>query len=126
MKKRLIQALARLASVAYQDAYIVHGTADEYVLPEDIVEDVASLCQLTTKSQYTDSFNAVQREKLANLQRGLKGLGNEFWVKAHDLAAGQLVHESEVWARLRSMSADCLQSFGIDVREMAATEIDSM
>ena len=80
MKKRLIRSLSRLASFSYQEAYIVNASKEEYVLPEDIVEDVASIYQTITH-HYFDSITEQQKEKLQLLYKEIKKLGTDFWQK---------------------------------------------
>ena len=67
MKDKLIKALVRLASTQYQDLYMVHGTTEEYVLPEDLIEDVSSLCQLATKNHYRTVFKSDEHTALQSM-----------------------------------------------------------
>jgi hypothetical protein len=39
MKNELVRALARLASLPYQQRYIIGGTVDTYGLLEELLED---------------------------------------------------------------------------------------
>jgi hypothetical protein len=124
MKGRLLKAMARLASEQYQDAYIVNGTSEEYVLPEDLIEDLASLCQLAEKTHYTKLFALNEHEVLAAMLLKLKALGPGFWTEAQRNGADHLVHENAIWSDLRSSAARSLREFGINSSEIAPEQID--
>lgn len=124
LKKRLLQAIARLASVKYQEAYIVGGTADEYVLPEDVLEDVASLCSLTAQAQYRDNFSTDQHEKINALLLVVRKYGRPIFTSETAMNAEELVRDNEHWKTARSEAARCLMSFGFDIDEVPVDRID--
>lgn len=124
MKKRLLQALARLASVEYQDAYILRATQDVYVLPEDIVEDVSSLCGLANRPQYQSKFTAEQLSLLDGMVETVKRHGAPLFAGSSGLDADTLIRESKDWALLRQAASECLVAFGINVESLPPEKID--
>jgi hypothetical protein len=124
MRGRLLKAMARLASEQYQDAYIVNGASEEYVLPEDLIEDLASLCQLAEKSQYHNLFDVNEREVVATMLVKLKALGPGFWTEAERNGSHHLVHKNTIWSDLRLSAVDSLKKFGINFCEIAPDRID--
>ena len=123
MKKRLIRSLSRLASFSYQEAYIVNASKEEYVLPEDIVEDVASIYQIITR-RHSDLITKQQQEKLQLLYEEIKKLGADFWQKKHFTLMRDFVLFDTQWIKLRTLSQECLISFNIDINKIAFDEID--
>ena len=122
MKNRLIKALARLASEPYQDAYLVNGTSDEYILPEDLVEDVVSLYFLSGKSQYKHLFTDKQQKEMKELLKAIRALGDDFWDFPEFSDAASLVHENLLWKDLRSRSVDCLKSLNYNIDDLSLFE----
>lgn len=118
MKKRLINALARLASLKYQEAYIVNGTATEYVSIEDMLEDVTSLC--ATSQQRKAIFTEIQLECLRKLGDEIIKLSPFFF----DVDSRKLIFENENWAFLRNLAAECLALFDIHINHIRLEDID--
>ena len=124
MKKRLLQALARLASVKYQETYILNATQDEYALPEDIVEDVASLCALAGQDHYRSSFTDVQLSMLNKMVEAIKEHAKPLFSGSGRLEANTLIHENRDWMTLRKKADECLVVFGINVKNLTPEKID--
>ncbi len=124
MKKRLLQALARLASVKYQEMYILGATRDNYALPEDIVEDVASLCSLANRDQYRSKFTVEQLFMLNKMAEAVRKHGKPLFGGSVRLDASALIHRSEDWVTLRQVASECLAVFGTSVNGMTPEEID--
>lgn len=125
MKDRLLKALARLASEKYQDLYMVHGTAEEYVLPEDLIEDVGSLCQLATKNHYKALFTSDEHVALTSMLVKIRALESGFWdgVKGNNL--DYLVHKNPIWSDLRFSAEHVLNILGVSASNFAPEKIDS-
>lgn len=121
MKTRLLRALARLASESYQLAYIVHANVDEYVLPEDLLEDAASLSELVAREQYSDSFTEEQRSALLHLRDAIRREGK---LLLTDVSPEELVTGSQEWLALRRLAKQVLSMFGVSLDGIAAEDID--
>lgn len=126
MKTRLIQALSRLASTSYQEAYIVHGSKDEYVIPEDLVEDVASLCRLAQRPEFMRDFETPQILAMSAMVNAIGIHGPRLFSNPVATTADRLVHEDPDWAEIRRAASECLVKFGINAAELRANKIDSL
>lgn len=126
MKKRLLQSLARLASIEYQEAYIVRATADEYTLPEDLVEDVASLCALATRNQYSDKFSADELSKLSEMSELIRKYGKSLFDESTRMDVRALIYKSKNWAALRNGAVQCLSVFRVEILNLTPKQIDEI
>jgi hypothetical protein len=123
MKDRLLRSLARLSSEEYQDAFIVHGTKDEYVLAEDLVEDVASLCALAQREEQRREFMPNELEALGRMLSDIRTRGRRIFAAATPVTAASLVHDNEEWSSLRTAAQSCLNIFRARAEEFVMDEI---
>jgi hypothetical protein len=124
MKDRLLKSLARLSSERYQDAFIVHGTKSEYVLPEDLVEDVASLCTLAQREDHRTEFVSDELVALGQMLSEIRSRGRRIFAAAAPTTAAALVHESQEWLALRAEARRCLATFCVDADDFVKEEIN--
>jgi len=110
----IFQRLAPLASLAAQRRWIVNGTPDEYLIPEQLLED---------------AFDAARLANLAHLKNGLPpGLFPALKLLAE--LAGRvniegtsnevLVESDAAWGAVREQSQICLALVGFDLQEWEA------
>lgn len=125
MRDRLLQALARLASAEYQEAYMVHGNKDEYVTPEDLVEDVASLCQLAQKAEFTGEFQALQLIALLEMIASIRSNGPRLFAAGRVVDAAVLVRKDSHWAAIRLAAQECLATLGVSAAGLRVEGIDA-
>jgi len=124
MNARLIRALARLASLPYQEAFIVNGTTEEYVTPEDVIDEASNVCGMAYKGEQL--LNESQKEAINRLIEALNVRGRELWSDPLPIEPSALVHSDENWIALRSSARNALIAFGIDVDALPAERIDSL
>ncbi len=124
MKKRLLRALARLASIRYQEEYVIGGTSDEYAVPEDIIEEVASLCKMATRDQHRSTFSSAELARLDDLGKAIVENGKTIFSPHSNLDANSLIYHCQEWAELRRGAANCLTEFGINVDILLPKQID--
>lgn len=125
MKERLMKALLRLASKRYQDLYMVHGTSEEYVLPEDLIEDVASLCELATKKHYRAIFKDDEYAAIKLMLFKVRDLDSNFWDEVGDSNLEHLVDKNPIWSNLRLSAEAALNAFGVGASNFFPEAIDS-
>jgi hypothetical protein len=123
MKDRLLRSLARLSSEEYQNAFIVHGTRDEYVLPEDLVEDVASLCALAQREEQRGEFLPDELEALDRMLSDIRTRCRRVFAAAMPATASSLVHDNEEWRSLRTEAQSCLNTFRARAEDFVVDEI---
>jgi len=101
--KRTEIILAPLASLKAQEKYIIHGTKDNYYLPEELLES---------------ALEAIEKEEENEIIANLKVLIKNFeFPKSY--SAHKLVLENKAWGNIREATADFLRGreFNIDAWE---------
>jgi hypothetical protein len=101
--KRTEIIFAPLASLKAQEKYIIHGTKDNYYLPEELLES---------------ALEAIEKEEENEITANLKILIKNFEFP-ENYSARKLVLENESWKNIREASAAFLSSrkFNIDAWE---------
>lgn len=117
--------LAQLASLPFQERYVINGTADEYILDTELLENVDGIKYLIRQP---DQRSSLSQEQLA----ALNDLGDYLEAHSGDALSGEQVEEraamirgSEVWTTLRAKSALALEAFGIPP-SMSVEDIDKL
>jgi hypothetical protein len=114
MRNRLSKALSRLASTDYQRRYVLEATKDEYVLPEELVEDAESASQLALeRSDLSD------RERQA-LKLFLEAARSEsailFSAPTSPTASKRgLIEASPSWQVVRKAAEECLERLELSI-----------
>ena len=121
MKDRLLRSLARLSSEEYQSAFIVHGTKDEYVLPEDLLEDVATLCALAQREERRRDFLPTELEALEKMLSHIRDLDRHTFTAA--MPGASWVHDNEAWHSLRTRAQLCLKAFRARAEDFVMEEL---
>lgn len=103
MKAR-IEAIRYLASREAQDRYIINGTASEYLLPEELVNDALEFVRLVESKGIGSSLTAAQRNRLAELKVALKAADT-------DLPNDALVVRNPAWAAARQAAQRFLDEY---------------
>ena len=67
-KGALMCHLSRMASLEYQDKYIVHPTKDYYVLADEIVDWLCDECKNALLEQFRFCFLPYERDALRELK----------------------------------------------------------
>ena len=121
MKTQLIKGLAQLASKKYQHDFIVHGTKDEYVVPEEMVDTVRAT--IAAVLRHPTILTKTQSERLASLDRLAKRAYDATF--EYDRNSLSTMIDSADWSAMRECARACLHEFGIEEPEMEAILIDA-
>ena len=120
MRQTISKRLAPLASLAAQRRYIVHATRDEYLVPEQLLNDADDVIrQVRTMAAARDSLPPAAVQSVL----GLEGL-----IDAADRAvqstssSEELVERDGAWRAVREHVARCLDAMGFDLREWEKTQ----
>jgi len=105
--------LAPLASLAAQTRYILHATADEYYLPEEILEDAVYAVRLSDSAP----------DLCGRARNGLAELGRLLRDSAPDLTSPVFVISDPAWCSLRAAAQRCLAAMGFDLASWEASEL---
>jgi hypothetical protein len=121
----IVWRLAQLASLPFQERYVIGGTADEYVLAEEILENVDGLKFLTRRPGNEPTLTDVQKDALDSLFACVETHSGEALSARSGNQAAILIRESEIWNMLREKAALALMSFGLSA-DMSVEEIDKL
>lgn len=99
-----------LASKASQIRYIVNGTADEYLVPDEMLDMAASECEQLLRR---DGLTQSQAEALKGLADSIRAAGN--FLAGYDRTnIADLVERDPTWSMLRERAGSVVQQFGGD------------
>jgi hypothetical protein len=102
--KTRIETIRYLASREEQERYIVHGTASEYLLPEELVNDGLEFVRLVEAGTIGSSLTALQRDRLTELKVALEAADT-------DLPNDELVVRNPAWASVREAAQRFLDAY---------------
>ncbi|MEJ1381313.1 MAG: hypothetical protein RPT95_10160 [Candidatus Sedimenticola sp. (ex Thyasira tokunagai)] len=120
-KSNLLETLAYLASMKVQERYIVGGTTEEYIVPDDLIEDL--------KSEY-DFFQFKDKEKRIEWLKNeigescykeieellvLIGSNESFLEKYTNQNLSELIQKDSVWCQIRSKANKAISSANFDL-----------
>ncbi len=114
MRKTIEKCLARLASRRYQHRFIVEATADEYVLPEEMLDSTSSLLETTLQSKVLSrSFSADERRCLEEALTRFRGLQGEIAFDDSEFS----VECDQSWLAVVEIANRCLGVLGFNLRQ---------
>lgn len=103
-----LNLLRDLASKEAQIRWIVEGDANEYLLPEELLNDAFRFCEIAAKIDAPST--ARQREAIRVLQTTLQSLGD--LLDSYDRSNISVLIEADPnWLLLRERAADVLRAF---------------
>jgi hypothetical protein len=117
--------LAQLASLPFQERYVIGGTPDEYVLDVELLENVDGLKYMIRRPENEAVLTAAQRDGLETLFAYIETCSGEALARRSRDEGAMLIRESEVWKTLRAKAAVALQLFGLSA-EMSVEDIDRL
>ena len=110
-KGGLMFHLWRMASLEYQDKYIVHPTIDEYEDPSEMVEFLYTECKNALLEQFKFCFLPYERDALRVLVELIdKNFNDRSLLEADDYE--YLVHLNPSWIEVRGLALKTLHIFG--------------
>ena len=121
MKKSLLKGLAQMASRTYQYDYIVNGTQDEYVVPEELLDTVRA--KISEALRNPSELNQHQYDCLTTLDALAKTAYDV--VFDYDRDSLSTLVDSNEWSAMRDLANRCLRDFGIQERELENLLIDA-
>lgn len=114
-----LRLLGALASETVQRRYIVHGTKDAYLLPQEIVNDGAYFLRYPGLGE-TQLLPSVQE-----FARVFKECAPKVPLNDATVSNEMLVELDPYWARIRSSAKTVLQEMGADLESWERGEIDA-
>jgi hypothetical protein len=116
----LAKKLARLASLAAQRQYIVHGSRDAYYLPSELLNDAHEVVEQVRAAPRgrsglapnTEQAVLVLEELLAEAGHSTDRCGNE-----------ELIERDSAWKAVREQAARCLDLLEFNLQAWEKAEI---
>ena len=109
-KGGLMFHLWRMASLEYQDKYIVHPTIDEYEDPSEMAEFLYIGCKNALLEQFKFCFLPYERDALRELMELI-----DRYFKDQSLLEGlgdYLVYQNKSWIEVRELALKTIHIFG--------------
>ena len=113
-KGGLVFNLSRMASLEYQDKYLVHATAKYYEDPSEMADILYTECKNALLEQFKFCFLPYEREILKELAELIYK-----YFKDQSLLEGDtyeyLVYHNKSWIEVRELALKTLHIFGYDL-----------
>jgi len=113
-KGGLMFNLSRMASLEYQDKYLVHATAKYYEDPSEMADILYTECKNALLEQFKFCFLPYEREILKELAELIYK-----YFKDQSLLEGDtydyLVYQNKSWVEVRELALKTLHIFGYDL-----------
>ena len=117
----LLDTLSYLASIKAQEKYIIGGTEEEYIVPEDLLEDFLIEVDFFKFEKFPNRINWLKSKAsekgfmfIEDLYTNIEDSGLFFEKYTHANIAG-LVNDDPVWLKLRDKSAHILNLCDFDL-----------
>lgn len=112
MRNVIGKRLARAASLVAQRRYISNATREEYLLPEELLEDVSQVIRQIREQPHVRS---ALSDRTAQLIIKLEPLLDSAERELNQGKANSEIIESEAWKILRLQVGRCLDELGFDL-----------
>jgi hypothetical protein len=120
---RLLDVLAHLASATIQERYIVTGTPDNYLVPNQLLADLDGSLQFFRFERFperlkllNERFGRAAYVKLLELERWIDG--NPRFLESYSSEnLGTLVHQDSTWLQIRRLADEILQELDFDLQQ---------
>jgi hypothetical protein len=122
----ILWRLAQLASLPFQERYIISATESEYFLDTELLENVDGLKYLL---KIEENRNLVNRDQIVALEELFSFIENS---SGEALSAGSreegalIIREGAVWKSLREKASYALSLFDFSVEKMTAEEVNNL
>src|SRR5690349_17027634 len=107
--------LEGLASRADQVRYIVGGTANSYLVPEDLLNDAWHFCERANEPEILKCLSEAQASSIKRLAAAIDESGD--FLNCHRRHAIAQLIDDPTWASLRQLAAETLLAFGKSIAD---------
>lgn len=110
MSEPPLHLLEHLASIEEQRRYVVGATVDEYLLPEEMLNDAWQFYERVQSADLCDTLTSEQRDVVERLKDALARLGD--CIELYDRTnIADLIEQDTGWAVIRSRAGEALDAF---------------
>ena len=104
--------LCRVASLEYQDKYIVHPIKDYYILADEIIDWLYDFCKNALLEQFKFCLLPYEREILKELMELIDKYTKDGSILKGEEDGYYLVYQNKSWIEVRELSLKTLHIFG--------------
>lgn len=113
---KIYECLAKLASINYQIRFIINGTIDNYVLPEELIEDFISRTNTILNNQImTGGFSHKTLQDLNEINLEIKKFSKSIGFNNSDVSNKEIIFTNSNWNKIREISNDFLKKNNFDL-----------
>ena len=124
MKDSTMHIIGALASHAYQEKYILHGTREEYELPDEMIEDAVSLLRRAMKGpSHETGFAEAQRAPLAEFLEVLEAESSQLVIDYSRMNNDDVINRNSHWSAIRDGARHCLEALGVTLKAWEAENL---
>ena len=113
-KGGLMFNLCRVASLEYQDKYIVHPTKDYYILADEIIDWLYDFCKNALLEQFKFCFLPYERDALRELKELIDKYTEDDSILKGEEDGDYLVYQNKSWIEVRELALKTLHIFGYE------------
>ena len=113
-KGGLMFNLCRVASLEYQDKYIVHPTKDYYILADEIIDWLYDFCKNALLEQFKFCFLPYERDALRELKELIDKYTEDDSILKGEEDGYYLVYQNKSWIEIRELALKTLHIFGYE------------
>ena len=114
--KRYLRTLVPIASTVLQDRYVVNATADEYYLPDDLVENAFGI-QQQVHANGSYWMRSLDDSQIAALVRFGNAVEQNLDGVQTDVFGSEFVTQPS-WQAIRAAGARCIAELGYDLSSL--------
>lgn len=116
-KGGLMFNLCRVASLEYQDKYIVHPTKNYYILADEIIDWLYDFCKNALLEQFKFCFLPYERDALRELKKLIDKYTEDDSILKGEEEGDYLVYQNKSWIEVRELALKTLHIFGYDLED---------
>ena len=117
MKKTGLHAdIARVGSIEYQRHWCVHGTADQYLLLNELLETTSyAAMHKATHPALSKDLTEQERDALLRFHAQVDELAEQIPWQDANVSIEEIVEHSEAMREIRQAAVDCLRDIDVVV-----------
>ena len=113
-KGGLMFNLCRVASLEYQDKYIVHPIKDYYILADETIDWLYDFCKNALLEQFKFCFLPYERDALRELKELIDKYTEDDSILKGEEDGYYLVYQNKSWIEIRELALKTLHIFGYE------------
>ena len=103
---------SRLASQELQEKFCIRGTANEYLLPEELLDSAFNWAQAAIKQS---EFSPAQLNAIAQFLAVVGQSADLIPINNAEITPADLILRDPGWRRVRDAALNCLKRLGLDL-----------